>query len=132
MSTHAATSDCCSTCCASWPGKRRPDVPLFQPLSRLRERPAVQAPLPPAGAGGAQRRARARLLTGIPKTKQGNVRRKSSRLKPLPRPFVALGARLVIHPRDYSRSEQDTYELQQLIRLTSAVSFLKNIQTITS
>src|SRR3546814_10958377 len=76
MSTHAATSDCCSTCCASWPGKRRPDGPLFQPLSRLRERPAVQAPLPPAGEGGAQRRVRARLLTGIPKTTQGNVRRK--------------------------------------------------------
>src|SRR3546814_16919718 len=101
-SSDVCSSDlCCSTCCASWPGKRRPDGPLFQPLSRLRERPAVQAPLPPAGEGGAQRRVRARLLTGIPKTTQGNVRRKSSRLKPLPRRSVALGTRLVIPPRDY-------------------------------
>src|SRR3546814_11997787 len=75
---------------------------LFRsPLSRLRERPAVQAPLPPAGEGGAQRRVRARLLAGIPKTTQGNVRRKSSRLKPLPRRPVAPGARLVIPPRAY-------------------------------
>src|SRR3546814_4445830 len=113
---------------------------LFRsPLSRLRERPAVQAPLPPAGEGGAQRRVRARLLTGIPKTTQGNVRRKSSRLKPLPRRSVALGARLVIPPRDYRspqarlvmrqsppsrrhpRSEEHTSELQSLMRISYAV-----------